>query len=219
MDDQPQGTGAASPPPSDAAAGAPQAGGDSGLKECVLCGEMIVSFADRCRACGGFLPIVEGRAFGQHFFFFVCSLALFLGALLPWEGQWSDSYGWRSISGAFLMVFAGYGMVAAFFNIFHRRMIVWPVALAAMDGTYAGWKRVAQISSSEAAQAIDFSGDLFAKKTALLKAFQLYGPGLWLVTIFATVFWLVFVMSVIQGGRSAAARKEAERVARAAKKK
>jgi hypothetical protein len=217
MDDPAQGQGAATPSGPDA--GATGGGGAPEGKECPLCGEGIAVFADRCAHCGGFLPIVEGRAFGQHFFFLVCSMAIFIGTLLPWEGMWFDSYGWRSIAGAFLLVFAGYGMVAAFFNIFHRRMIVWPVILAAVDGTYAGWQRVLQIAASPDAKAIEFTGDLFQKKMALLKYFQLFGPGLWLVTIFSTVFWLVFVMSVIQGGRSSAARKEAEKAARAAKKK
>jgi len=220
MDELPQGQGTGTPSPSGADAGAaPPSGGGVEGKECVLCGEGIASFADRCAHCGGFLPIVEGRAFGQHFFFLLCSMAIFIGTLLPWEGMWSDSYGWRSILGCFLLVLSGYGMVAAFFNIFHRQMIVWPVILAAIDGTYAGWHRVFQLAGSDYAKSIDWTGDLFAKKVALLKYFQLFGPGLWLVTIFASMFWLVFVLSVIQGGRSSAARKEAEKAARALKKK
>jgi hypothetical protein len=185
----------------------------------MLCGEVIPSFADRCRACGGFLPIVEGRAFGQHFFFLVCSMAIFLGTLLPWEGAWWDSYGTRSLGGGFLLLLSGYGMVAAFFNIFHRRMIVWPVILAAVEGTYLGWKRVLQLAGSEVAKGIDWSGDLPQKKKALIQFSQMFGPGLVLVVTFATLFWFVFVFSVIQGGRTAAARKEAERAARAAAKK
>jgi len=198
------------------------AGGDSGgfgTKECVFCGEWIPSFADRCSHCAGFLPIAEGRAFGQHFFFFVCCLAIFLGALLPWEGAWWDSYGTRSIGGAFLLVFAGYGMVAAFFNIFHRQMIIWPVLLAALDGAYAGWKRVFQLMGSEVAKSIDWAGDLPQKKRALGEFCHLFGPGLWLVVVFSTLFWLVFVVGVVQGGRKAGARKELEKAARAAKRK
>ncbi len=217
MDEQPQGQGTGAPSPSGSGAGAAPPSGVEG-KECVLCGEGIASFADRCAHCGGFLPIVEGRAFPQHFFFLFCSMAIFLGTLLPWEGMWADSYGWRSILGAFLLVLSGYGMVAAFFNIFHRQMIVWPVILAAIDGTYAGWHRVLQLASSDYAKSISFEGDLYAKKVALIKYCQLFGPGLWLVTIFATMFWLVFVLSVIQGGRTSAARKAAEKAARAAKR-
>jgi hypothetical protein len=211
MDGQPPAADSPAPPAS-------TGGGAPDSKECVLCGERIASFADRCAHCGGFLPIAEGRAFSQHFFFLLCSMAIFLGTLLPWEGMWWDSNGFRSVHGAFLLLLSGYGMVAAYFNIFHRQMIVWPVILAAIDGTYAGWHRVLQIASSDAAQAIEFTGDLGNKKMALIKYLQLFGPGLWLVTLFASLFWLVFVMSVVQGGRSAAARKDAEKAARAAKK-
>jgi hypothetical protein len=210
----PAGTPAASSP-----AGPPSDGGGTDVKECILCGEHIPSFADRCRACGSFLPIAEGRAFGQHFFFLVCSMAIFLGTLLPWEGAWWDSYGTRSLGGGFLLLLSGYGMVAAYFNIFHRRMIVWPVILAAVEGTYLGWKRVLQLAGSDVAKSIDWAGDLPQKKKALIQFFQMFGPGLLLVVTFATLFWFVFVFSVIQGGRSAAARKESEKAARAAAKK
>ena len=209
------------PPAADPSAAPPPSSGGGGVeaKECILCGEVIASFADRCSHCGGFLPIVEGRAFGQHFFFLLCSMAIFIGTLLPWEGMWSDSFGWRSTMGAFLLLLSGYGMVAAFFNIFHRQMIVWPAILGALDGAYAGWKRVFQIAGSDAAHSISFEGDLGAKKRAIAETVRLYGPGLWLVVIFSTLFWLVFVLSVIQGGRAAGVRKEAEKAARAARKK
>jgi hypothetical protein len=216
MDETAQDQGAASPASPSAPA---EAGGAAGGKECVLCGEAIWAYADRCSHCGGFLPIAEGRAFGQHFFFFVCSLAIFIGTLLPWEGMWWDSYGWRGLGGGFLLVLAGYGMVAAFFNIFHRRMIVWPVILAAVEGTYLSWRRLFQLTSTEAAKSIQWGEDLGAKKKALFEWLHLFGPGLLVVLFFATVFWIVFVMSVIQGGRSSAARKEAEKAARAAKRK
>ncbi len=228
MDDQPMdaaaSTSGAAPPTEGAAAsppaGSPPAGGEGApeAKNCVWCGEVIPVYADRCCHCSGFLPIAEGRAFGQHFFFFVASLAIFLGTLLPWEGAWYDSYGYRSTLGGFLLLFAGYGMVAAFFNIFHRRMIVWPVILAALEGTWLGWKRVLQLTSSEAAQAIHWDGDMPAKKKALIEFCRLFGPGLWLVVVFSTVFWLVFVIAVIQGGRASAARKEAEKAARTARR-
>lgn len=232
MDDQPLNAGAASPggepapgapstapatpaEPSGAAPAEPAAEG----KHCVWCGEVLPIFADRCSHCAGFLPIAEGRAFGQHFFFFVASLAIFLGTLLPWEGAWYDSYGYRSTLGGFLLLLSGYGMVAAFFNIFHRQMIVWPVILAALEGTWLGWKRVLQLASSEAAKAIDWGGDMPQKKRALTEFCQLFGPGLWLVVTFSTIFWLVFVIAVIQGGKASAARKEAEKAARAARRK
>jgi hypothetical protein len=219
MDDTPQGQGASppsgpdAPPPTSPRPGAVPEG-----KECILCGEGIATFADRCAHCGGYLPIAEGRAFGHHFFFLVCCMAIFIGTMLPWEGMWWDSYGWRSIHGGFLLLLAGYGMVAAFFNIFHRRMIVWPVILAALDGTYTGWRRLIQLASSDVAQKIDWNGDLFQKKKAFIEFSRLFGPGLLLVVLFASIFWLVFVWSVIRGGVAAGARKEAEKAARAARR-
>lgn len=215
MDEQPMDTPAAPPAAEPAPAGAGEA---PAVKDCVYCGEVIPVFADRCSHCAAFLPIAEGRAFSQHFFFFVASLAIFLGTLLPWEGRWYDSHGYRSTLGGFLLLFAGYGMVAAFFNIFHRRMIVWPVILAALEGTWLGWRRVLQLASSETAQAINWSGELAQKKKALVEFCQLFGPGLWLVVTFGTLFWLVFVVAVIKGGKAAGARKEAEKAARAARR-
>jgi hypothetical protein len=219
MDDQPlAGAEAATGAPS-ASAPSPASGGDGGTKECALCGSSIVAWADRCAHCGGFLPIVEGRAYPQHFFFFTACLALFLGTLLPWEGAWMDSNGYRSFGGAFLLVFAGYGMVASFFNIFHRQMIVWPAILAAFDGAFVGWQRLLQILASPAAKAISWDGDLPEKKKALLATLDLFGPGLLVVVAFSTMFWFVFVIGIVQGGRTAAARKEAEKAARAASRK
>ena len=212
MDDSPIDAGAA--PPAAAGAGSPAEG-----KECVFCGEVIAAFADRCSHCGSFLVIAEGRSFGQHYLFFVCCLALFLGTLLPWEGAWFDSQGYRSIHGGFLLLFSTYGMVAFFFNIFHRRMVVWPVMLGALDGAYAGWHRVLQIADSDFAKGIAFEGDLGAKKQALVSWLRLFGPGLWLVVIFSSLFWIAFVVSVIRGGMAAGARTEAEKAARMAKRK
>jgi hypothetical protein len=219
MDDTPLDAGATAP--GTASGGGPPGGSPAGAegKECVFCGEAIAAFADRCSHCGGFLPIAEGRSFSQHYFFFVCCLALFLGTLLPWEGMWWDSYGFRSIHGAFLLLFSTYGMVAFFFNVFHRRMVVWPAMLGALDGAYAGWHRVAQLAGSDFAKAIEWGGDLGAKKKALLEFCRLFGPGLWLVVIFSSLFWVLFVVSVVRGGMAAGARKEAEKAARMAKRK
>src|SRR5258706_3026418 len=117
MDDTPEGQGVPPSPGSDAAPPAAASGGMPGGKECILCGEGIASFADRCAHCGGFLPIAEGRAFGHHFFFLFCCMSIFIGTLLPWEGMWWHSYVWRSIHGGFLLALWGYGLVAAYFNI------------------------------------------------------------------------------------------------------
>ncbi|HEU4394134.1 MAG TPA: hypothetical protein VFS92_01110 [Planctomycetota bacterium] len=187
-------------------------------KACVFCRETIDAFADRTSHCTAFLPIAEGRAYSQHYFFLFCCLAFVIGALLPWEGMWWDSNGFRSIHGGFLLLFGGYGIVAFWFNLFHKRMIVWPAMLAALDGVYAGWHRVAQLLDTEAAKAIKWDGDgLGAKKAAFIEFSRLFGPGLWLVVLFSTAFWIVFVISVVQGGRAAGARKEAERAERAAR--
>jgi hypothetical protein len=215
MDDTPQADGAGAPAPASDA-------GPSGTlhegKACVFCGETISAYADRCSHCTAFLPIAEGRAYKQHYFFLFCCLAMVIGALLPWEGMWWDSYGFRSLHGGFLLLFAGYGIIAFYFNLFHKRMIVWPAMLAALDGVYAGWHRVGQLLGTEAAKSISFEGDLAAKKHAFIEFSRLFGPGLWLVVLFSTAFWIVFVISVVQGGRAAGARKEAERAARAAKR-
>ena len=218
MDDQPEGAGAGRADEGLAAGAAPESGSGAEGKECVFCGEAIPVFADRCSHCSGFLPIAEGRAFSQHFLFFVCCLAMFLGTLLPWEGAWMDSYGWRSIGGAFLLVFAGYGMVASYFNIFHRRMIVWPAIFAALDGAYIGWRRVFQLFEGPGKSLPWDTKDLFHVKQSLAGYFHLFGPGLYLVVIFSTLFWIIFVVGVVQGGRASAARREAEKAARAAKK-
>jgi hypothetical protein len=220
MDELPPAASADAAPASAPAPSSAASGDAPGVKECVFCGSMIPSWADRCSQCAGFLPIAEGRAFSQHFFFFVACLAMFIGTLLPWEGAWYDSYGFRSLAGGFLLVFSGYGMVAAFFNIFHRQMIVWPAIFAALDGVIFGWQRVAQILASPEAKAISWAGsELATKKKALLQTLDLFGPGLILVCVFSSLFWLVFVMGVVQGGRASAARKDAERAARAARKK
>lgn len=205
----------ASPPETSA----DDSGGDDGAaqegKECRFCGSIIASFADRCPHCAGFLPIVEGRAFKQHFFFFVACMAMFIGTLLPWEGAWLDSYGFQSKGGAFLLVFAGYGMVATFFNLFHRQMIVWPVLMAAVDGVFFGWMRVFQLLNSDAAKALKLETKTLASMKSSIGAYlDLFGPGLYLVVFFSTIFWLVFFVGIIQGGRAVAARKEAEKAAR-----
>lgn len=187
-------------------------------KACVFCRETIDAFADRCSHCTSFLPIAEGRAYSQHYFYLFCCLAFVIGALLPWEGMWWDSNGFRSIHGGFLLLFGAYGIVAFWFNLFHKRMIVWPAMLAALDGVYAGWHRVAQLLDTEAAKAIKWDGEgLGGMKQGLIEFSRLFGPGLWLVTLFSTAFWIVFVISVIQGGRAAGARKESERAERAAR--
>jgi len=215
MDETPLDAGATPP-----AAGTPGASPDPAHegKECVYCGEAIAVFAERCSHCGAFLTIAEGRSHSQQWFFFLSCLALFVGTLLPWEGMWWDSYGFRSIHGGFLLVFSGYGLVAFFFNVFHRRMIVWPVMLGALDGVYAGWHRVGQLAGGDFAKAIDWGGDFMQKKKALIEFLRLFGPGLWLVVLFSTLFWIVFVVSVIRGGMAAGARREAEKAARAARR-
>ncbi len=216
------GSAPAETPPA-AAAGAPVEGAGEGAaegKECAFCGSIIAAFADRCPHCAGFLPVVEGRAFKQHFFFLFACIAMFIGALLPWEGQWLDSYGFRSKSGAFLLAFSAYGIVASGLNVFHRQMIVWPVMLAALDGVLFGWMRVFGILGSDAAKALKWdSKDLPAMKESLLDYMNLFGPGLYLVVIVATIFWFVLLAGIIQGGRAVEARKAAEKAARAGTKR
>ena len=81
MDDTPQAGGAPASAPAPASdAGSP--GGAHEGKACLFCGETISAYADRCSHCTAFLPIAEGRAYKQHYFFLFCCLAMVIGGLV-----------------------------------------------------------------------------------------------------------------------------------------
>ena len=193
-------------------------------KPCTFCGSEIAFQAMRCPHCAGFLPIAEGTIFGQYFFFLFASMAMVVGCLLPWERvqltsgiglPGYDLTGAESIGGAFLLIFALYGMIASVWNIYHRKMIVWPVILAAVDGAIIGWTRVVQITKDVQIEitALEEFGQVVQRVKGYIGA---YGPGLYLVTIFSTLVLLSIVLSVFKGAKEDKRRKSEDREARAA---
>lgn len=196
----------------------PPGGPADGMKPCVFCGSEIVARAMRCPRCAGFLPIAEGTIFSQYFFFLFSCLAIAIGCLLPWERDYAlmNLTGADSIAGGFMLLFATYGVIASVWNIYHRKMIVWPVMLAALDGAVFGIIRVVQILKDVKSPA---AGDDFGAMVQNFRAHaQAIGPGLYLVVIFSVIVMLSIVVSVFQGAKQDAKRKEAEREARAARK-
>ncbi|MHC4472232.1 MAG: hypothetical protein ACYTDY_16710 [Planctomycetota bacterium] len=195
-------------------------------KNCIFCGSEIAIGALRCPHCAGFLPIAEGVIFKQYFFFLFACICMAVGCLLPWERSHLNSLGLpgydltgaESIGGAFVLVFAIYGAIASVWNIYHRRMIVWPVILAAIDGAIVGWTRVVQISKATTIEitAIEEFGKMVQRVKGYIAA---YGPGLYLVTIFSTLVILSVVLSVFKGAKEDARRKQEERETRAAARK
>ena len=189
--------------------------GPPATKPCVHCFSEIAGPATRCPHCSGYLPITEGTIFGQHFFYLFSALALAIGCILPWERKfvYMNLTGLDSISGGFLFVFATYGIFAAFLNIWHRKMIVWPVILAALDGVIFGWRRVAAIwSQSEIL--VDAEGKFGQFVQTVRGNISVIGPGLWIVVVFSSLVILSLFVSVFKGARQDAKRKEAERQAR-----
>ena len=190
-------------------------------KPCVFCGSEIATPALRCAHCSGFLPIAEGTIFKQYFFFLFACLAMTIGALLPWERTFlkGNLTGADSIQGGFLLLFAGYGLITSFWNIYHRKMIVWPVLLAALDGAIAGWSRTIALAS-DVVVVIPTGSSAFYKFVVSVKTYvAAFGPGLYLVTIFSTLVLLSVVISVFQGAKQDARRKADEREMRAATRK
>jgi len=180
-------------------------------KPCVFCGSEIGVAASRCPHCAGFLPIAEGTIFKQHFFFLFSALAIAIGCLLPWERSYGvmNLTGIDSIAGGFTFVFAVYAVIASWWNIYHRKMIVWPILLAAFDGAVFGWARVVQIAM-EVVPPTNLEG--FAKIQTTVKLYiGSFGPGLYLVTFFSTLVILSIFVSVFKGAKQDSARKSAER--------
>jgi len=177
----------------------------------------------------GEMPEMEGPpptnfdlAYPQLFFFLFCSLAIAVGCLLPWERTYlkGNLTGADSIGGGFLLVFAIYGVISGFFNIYHRKMIVWPVLLTAIDGCIIGWQRVVQILSGLDRNQFITTDDEFGKVVQTVKGYvQSMGPGLYLVTIFSTLILLSIIIGVFKGAKEEGRRKAEEREARAESRK
>jgi hypothetical protein len=156
-------------------------------------------------------------AYPQLFFFMFSCLAIFIGCLLPWERTYltGNLTGADSIGGGFLICFSLYGVISGFFNIYHRKMIVWPVILSAIDGAVIGWQRVVQIVSKIDKNQFITTDDDFGKVVQTVKGYvQSLGPGLYLVTIFSTLILFSIILSVFKGAKEDSKRKAAERDAR-----
>ncbi|MEN8150285.1 MAG: hypothetical protein ABFS86_10705 [Planctomycetota bacterium] len=157
-------------------------------------------------------------AYPQLFFFLFCSLAMTVGTLLPWERTSAkfNLTGADSIGGGLLLVLALYGVITGFFNIYHRKMIVWPVLLAAVEGAIIGWQRVVQILTSFDASPFITAEKDWQRAIQTIKAYiQSMGPGLYVVTIFSTLVLLSIILSVFKGAKEEGRRKSEERDARA----
>jgi uncharacterized protein UPF0547 len=194
-------------------------------KRCVFCGSEIAIQALRCAHCSAFLPIAEGAIFKQYFFFLFASLAITVGTLLPWERAFlkGNLTGADSIGGGFLLVFGIYGMIVSVWNIYHRKMIVWPVMLAALDGVVLAGQRIYQLSTlvSQRLGTEDLTVySPFNRFRYIIKEYaQSYGPGLYLVAIFSVLVLFSVVMGVFAGAKQDARRKAEEREMRAASRK
>ncbi|MCU0726337.1 MAG: hypothetical protein MUE73_11185 [Planctomycetes bacterium] len=187
-------------------------------KPCVFCGSEIRASAMRCPHCSGFLPIAEGTAFKQYFFFLFACLAMAIGCLLPWErtsAVW-NLRGIDSIGGAFLFIFAAYGVIASVWNIYHRKMIVWPVIIAALEGVLFGWSRVFQILPKVQYSIPPGASKVVEAKLKFQAHYSALGPGLYLVVLFSTIVILSIVISVFKGAKQDARRKAELRESRAA---
>jgi uncharacterized membrane protein len=181
---------------------------------CPYCGEPHPEGAWRCRACHGFLPIIEGTIHREHFFFLFSSLTLFLGTLLVWEPRtWLT--GADSVLGAFVLVTSGYAMFASVVNIFHRKMIVWPHLTAMIFALWAGWQRVIQLIKTAELPEMAKDASFADWKVYINECFGLFGPGLYLVVPVATIMLVFLVTSIFAAGKRDAQRKAAMRAERA----
>lgn len=189
-------------------------------KPCVFCLSEIAAPASRCPHCAGFLPIAEGTVFKQYFFFLFASLAIAIGCLLPWERTYEllNLRGVDSISGGLLFVLAVYAAISSIWNIYHRKMIVWPVLLAALDGLAFGGSRIWNVIAHAKVE-IRAASEFGQFVENVRGHAQAAGPGLYLVVGFSLLVFLSFIVSVFQGAKQDAARKQADREARAAARK
>ena len=196
--------GAAAPEPAAAAGTGAPAGEGPRTKACVFCLSEIDALAIRCNRCAGYLPPAEGTDFKQHWSMLFACTAIFLAAVfMPIEGALLDLHAVHGIAGAFLAVFAGYGVVAGLANIFHRKMIMWPALFAALDGLYIVVSRGTQILQNRMPEDPD--------PRAVI---HLFGSGFYVI-LFASllIVWTLFT-GVLAGAKREAERKEAAKAAR-----
>jgi hypothetical protein len=173
-------------------------------KACAFCFAEIDAMALRCNRCAGYLPPAEGTDFKQHWTMLFSCTALFLAAMwMPIEGGLLDLFAKDSIAGAFLAVFAGYGVLAGFANIFHRKMIMWPAFLAGLDGVYIVVSRGMQLVQRRLPEEPDFR-----------EVVGLFGSA-WYVIAFASLLILwTLVRGVMSGARREQERRDAAKAAR-----
>lgn len=149
--------------------------------------------------------------FRQHYTLLFCSVAMFLAAVcMPIEGGFEgraqplDLYAKDSIAGAFLTVFAGYGVLAGWMNIHGRKMIVWPVFFAAADGLYVVVTRsLAMVRLVKDTGTLDFRGWI-----------HLFGGGMYVLAFTSLLVLWTLLTAVMDGAKKDAARKEAAKAAR-----
>ena len=189
---------------------APEPSHEEEMVPCAYCGEPHPPGAWKCRACGGFLPIIEETIHKEHFFFLFCSMSIFIGTMLDWEWGLPGAAG---ILGGFLLVTSAYACFASVVNIWYRRMIVWPHLSAMALGLWAGWQRVVQILKNSNVEKVDDSFGAF--KQYIDEMLHLFAPGLWIVCITSTVMLAFLIVSIFTAGRRDAQRKAAVRAERA----
>lgn len=160
--------------------------------------------------------VAEGIAadgdFREHYSLLFASVSLFVAAMwLPIEGRHLDLYAKDSIAGGFLAIFAAYGIFAAWMNIHSRRMIVWPMFFAAMDGLYvAGMRAFLLVRETQAPGAA-------APKDAR-EWVNLFGSGCYVIALMSLWVLWTLLSAVLAGAKKAEARREAAKAARGPKR-
>lgn len=150
--------------------------------------------------------------FAEHYRLLFASTAIFIGTMyLPIEGHIKDLYAKDCISGGFLAAFSAYGILAAWMNIHNRKMIMWPMLFAAMDGLYLtvrrGWQLVEQHTPNPE-----------SRNPPALQMLQEGGPGLYVIFFGCLIVLWTLVTGVAKGAKKAKARQEIAKANRAARK-
>lgn len=144
--------------------------------------------------------------FKQLYTLLFCSLGLFVASIaMPIEGRHIDLYAKDSISGAWLTVFAGYGVLAGWMNIHGRKMIIWPVFFAAADGLYVCAMRAMQLVKQNT-ETLDFRGWV-----------QLFGSGFYVIALLSLLVLWTLMTAVMAGAKKDAARKAEAKASRGKK--
>jgi hypothetical protein len=141
--------------------------------------------------------------FPQNWTLLFCCVGFFVGAVfLPIEGDVLDLYAKDSIAGGFLAVLAAYGVLASYANIYHRKMIMWPVLFAMFDGFYIAIRRLIQLLNG------------LPDGASPHQAIRAAGPGLYVILVCSLlVLWTLF-QGVRAGAKKEKARKEAAKAGR-----